>query len=378
MELNLEFLNKVVEITGGTAWSKGDKYRIYFSFPNNYHYEGDWYADFSSVTTWETKVYLTRGYHNKNSEEYKNKYIEEINERIEDALHEIGAYDNNTDTSQEFEDDANSGYENTIYDTEIIKSKEQLKINKKVHELLATKGDERIKYSKEDLILLSKYSGESEQKGIDKTVGSFWDYYTPDKITQLCWGLAYKYGFNPTNQTKVLEPSAGVGAFLRRYNTSYLSNVTAYELNSTTAQILKLLYPMITVENKGFEYHFYNQNYEPKTVYERFDLIIGNPPYRGSWSTITFQYKEKTRLKNISDNITTLEQYFIASGISALKKGGMLVYVVPNTLVDNQNSYVEFKKDINKVAKQLAMFRLPNGTFANTDVCTDIIILKKR
>jgi type I restriction-modification system DNA methylase subunit len=65
-------------------------------------------------------------------------------------------------------------------------------------------------------------------------------------------------------------------------------------------------------------------------------------------------------------------------GVDLLKPGGLLVFIIPNTFLSNDNKYNAFKEKLNRKAELIDAYRLPNKIFSNTDISTDIIILKKR
>ena len=258
------------------------------------------------------------------------------------------------------------------------KPKTQKSINERILELYQSKGTNRYAYSEEELQLITQYTGKSETKG---ELGELWDYYTPDQVVQICWGLAYKYGFVPTENKSILEPSAGIGRFLRYAPFNVVSEIVAYEIDKTTSDLLKLIYPNVYVRNTSFSDHFYikriNQ-FVAKNIYEKFDLVIGNPPYTSIDTGLLNIIQEKTEKTRLSPNIRTLDQYFIAAGLSALKTNGLLIYVIPHTFMDNKLMYNDFKIYLNKVAEMVDAYRLPNKTFTDTEICTDIIVLRKK
>jgi hypothetical protein len=249
----------------------------------------------------------------------------------------------------------------------------QDKINSEVRSLLNSKGLNRHLYTKSDFNLLAQYTGDTKTQE-ETSDGYLWDYFTPDEVVKLCWQLAYKYGFRATESRRILENSCGVGRFLR-YAPDYCQ-VTAYELDETSYMIAKLLYPKFNIINKSFESAFYIEQglrgiaYKP--VYDTYNLVIGNPPYMYPYTSV---YKDKEKI--VYPFIQSLEQLFIIRGIDSLEKNGLLIYIVPAAIIDNNNSYQEFKDALFKKCKMLDAIRLPSGTFKNTDITTDLLILQK-
>jgi hypothetical protein len=250
----------------------------------------------------------------------------------------------------------------------------QDKINSEVRALLKSKGLNRYLYTKSDFNLLAQYTGDSKTQE-EKADGYLWDYFTPDEAVKLCWQLSYKYGFRATESKRILESAAGVGRFLR-YAPDYCQ-VTAYEIDETSYMICKLLYPNFNIINKSFESAFYVESglrgiaYKP--VYDTYNLVIGNPPYMYPYTSV---YKDKEKI--VYPFIQSLEQLFIIRGVDSLEKNGLLIYIIPASIIDNNSSYQEFKDALFKKAVMLDAIRLPSGTFKGTNITTDIVCLQKR
>jgi SAM-dependent methyltransferase len=250
----------------------------------------------------------------------------------------------------------------------------QDRINLEVRDLLDRNGLARHLYTHSDFMLLSQYTGDTKTQG-DKKDGYIWDYYTNDEAVKLCWRLAYKYGFRPTESTRILEPSCGVGRFLR-YAPDYCS-VKAFEIDETSFMISKLLYPTFDIVMDSFESMFYIKSglkkFDYKPVHETFNLIIGNPPYMYPYTSV---YKDKEKV--VYPFIQSLEQMFVVRGIDSLDPNGLLIFIIPSSIVDNNNTYEDFKKYIASKANMLDLYRLPSGTFKGTDITTDIVVLQKK
>lgn len=159
-----------------------------------------------------------------------------------------------------------------------------------------------------------------------------------------------------------MEPSVGTGNFL--YAAKQLgikTNITAFEINETTAKIAKILHPEAEIHLRSFETEFIDEKGGRKEFSEKYDLVIGNPPYgdhRGLYKGLGEEPK-----------ISKYEDYFVKRSLDSLKPGGILAMVVPSGWLNRQNQL--------KNAGLIEGFRLPSGAFAGTGIGTDIIILRK-
>ncbi|OPC03212.1 restriction endonuclease subunit R [Elizabethkingia meningoseptica] len=190
------------------------------------------------------------------------------------------------------------------------------------------------------------------------------EYYTDHKIVQAVGNLI-KDHFRDNKELSVLEPSIGLGNFVyATENFGIKSEVTGFEINETTAKIAKLFHPEADINLRSFETEFIDEkgNKTGAEEYsEKYDLIIGNPPYgehRGLYKGLGEEPK-----------ISKYEDYFVKRGIDSLKPEGILAMVLPSTWLNRQKKL--------SGAELINAYRLPSGAFAGTGIGTDIIILKK-
>ena len=215
---------------------------------------------------------------------------------------------------------------------------------------------------------LEKYM---EEATINK--GLLYEYYTPNKITQKMWGLAYKYGYSGGS---VLEPSCGIGEFIQYAPPT--ANVVGYEINPTSARIAKILYPKARIYTEPFEINFIKKNSSIRgAVTPMYDLVIGNPPYG------KFEGRYAGMGEKDYTHATNYIEYFITRSLDLLNSGGLLVFIVGAEVasggvlfLDSQPNKV--KASIAEKADLIDAYRLPNGVFERTDVVSDIIVLKKK
>ena len=190
------------------------------------------------------------------------------------------------------------------------------------------------------------------------------EYYTDSKIVEAVHYLI-KDEFKGKNEISVLEPSVGTGNFLNATkNLGIKTNITAFEINETTAKIAKILHPETNINFRSFETEFIDEKglkTNPENYQNQYDLIIGNPPYgdhRGLYKGLGEEPK-----------ISKYEDYFVKRSLDVLKDGGTLAMVLPSGWLNRQSNL--------KNAEITNAFRLPVGAFSGTQIGTDIIILKK-
>lgn len=234
--------------------------------------------------------------------------------------------------------------------------------NKEIESLVESKDT----FTQEEINFISQYTGMGglEKYGAEGR-GLLHEYYTPIRLIEKMWGLVAKYSFVGG---KVLEPSSGIGRFMQFTD----APTKAYETNPLTAKICKILNPNAEVINDSFTSHFYSKDKYDKNEFENdFDLVIGNPPYGEFNDKNSYSEKKKINVPNMR-----FDHYFIIRGLDCLKSGGLLCFVVTDSLFkDSSNkkviSLIETKSEL------LDAYLLPDSTFPTTKQPTSLIVLKK-
>ncbi|MDY0218835.1 MAG: SNF2-related protein [Candidatus Cloacimonas acidaminovorans] len=213
---------------------------------------------------------------------------------------------------------------------------------------------------------LRQYEGSGGQKeGSGR--GVLDEFYTPKKIVDKMWSLTIKNLSDNIDKKNlnILEPSVGTGRFLERAPKG--SNITAFETNPISAKITKVLYPNARVNNTSFETLFIDEKGKKKAFDPKYQIVIGNPPYgihRG-------KYKGLGEEKGIG----RYEEYFIKRGLDLTVEGGVLSMIVPSGFL--RGGFDKIKGMIALRGDLVDAYRLPNKSFDNTEIGTDILIFKK-
>lgn len=140
--------------------------------------------------------------------------------------------------------------------------------------------------------------------------------YTPDIIVKFMISLI-------KNKGNILEPSSGQGAF-----SDYLSKNTDLDLTS------------IEIDPSNYKNGFIIMDFFDYDLKNKFDTIIGNPPYVAakSISTDTFSKIEKINYLNEYEKRSNLFIYFIRKCISHLKRNGEIIFITPRDFIKSTSS----------------------------------------
>ena len=190
-------------------------------------------------------------------------------------------------------------------------------------------------------------------------------FYTTPTVIKAMWNGLTRLGVANLNQPHILEPSAGSGRFFgfQPVELSSRSQRTAIELDTLTGGILKQLYPQAEVYVTGFE-----SAPLPKDSY---DVAISNVPF-GNYPVFDRSFK-KGRLKLTKQ----IHNYFFAKTLEKLRPGGILAFVTSHGTLDAP-THKDIRMMLAEEADFLGAVRLPMTAFPDTEVCTDIIYMRKR
>jgi adenine-specific DNA methylase len=138
------------------------------------------------------------------------------------------------------------------------------------------------------------------------------------------------------------------------------SVITGIELDPVTAQIAKALYPDADIRNESFE--------RANVADEFYDVAISNILF-GDYKPFDNKFNKQGFL---------IHDYFFARGLEKVRPGGLVMFITSRGTMDKMDSTL--RKYVAERASLIGAIRLPNTAFkrnANTEVTTDILILKK-
>lgn len=188
-------------------------------------------------------------------------------------------------------------------------------------------------------------------------------YYTPAHVVDTLWDIAKKLGFKGG---KILEGSAGIGNILGLMPTeiSENSDIHAVEKDTTTGNILSLLYPDAQVDIKGFE--------ETHIANNSVDLAITNVPFVTGLRVI-----DNTGDLDLSKKFKSIQDFAIAKNARKLREGGIGILITSNGTLDNNRQLHQWLTNEGD-CDVIGAFRMNNETFVGANVTSDIIVIRKR
>ena len=193
-------------------------------------------------------------------------------------------------------------------------------------------------------------------------------FYTPPEITGTIADVLHEHGIRPD---RVLEPSAGVGAFVDAVlDNKPDADIMAFEKDLMTGKILKHLHPDQKVRVQGFE-----KIEKPFTDY--FDLAISNIPF-GDVAVFDPEFTGSQDPARRSAS-KTIHNYFFLKSLDAVREGGIVAFITSQGVLDAPSN-APIREYMMGHANLVGVARLPNNLFtdnAGTEVGSDLVILQK-
>jgi len=149
----------------------------------------------------------------------------------------------------------------------------------------------------------------------------FGQYFTPKVVADFMIEMA-----DISQNSSILEPSCGEGIFLELLQQKGFNNITAFEIDQELAQ--------------KFDFVRY-ESFVSSKLNEKFDLIIGNPPYI-RWKNLEDELKKELSISAIWNKyFNSLCDYlyiFILKSIELLNENGQLIFICPEYWMNTTHS----------------------------------------
>jgi len=185
-------------------------------------------------------------------------------------------------------------------------------------------------------------------------------HYTSPVIISGMYAALRRFGFE---QGRILEPACGLGHFLGLMPEEMHGRcqITGIEIDSLTARLARRLYPDADIRHQPFEESMLADGF--------YDVAISNIPF-GDYKPYDPRFKGWNFL---------IHDYFFAAALEKVRPGGLILFVTSKGTLDKVDGAL--REYVAQQAELLGAIRLPNDAFkrnANTEVTTDIIMLRKR
>jgi adenine-specific DNA-methyltransferase len=119
---------------------------------------------------------------------------------------------------------------------------------------------------------------------------------------------------------RVLDPAVGTGEFLRQASEHFPGiELFGWDVDETILETARLVVPDANLTCRSGLDDFQG---------EKFDFVIGNPPY----FEVKLNDKDKEKFRPVLSGRANIYGLFFKVGLDALKEGGILAYVVPPSM----------------------------------------------
>ncbi|MBC6426859.1 MAG: N-6 DNA methylase [Ekhidna sp.] len=171
--------------------------------------------------------------------------------------------------------------------------------------------------------MIKEYEINSIEASLVKENGKnkYGQYFTPDVVAEFMIDLAE---ISPLS--KILEPSSGEGVFLDILTQRRYKNITAYEID----------------RELGTQFDFIrHESFVPAPIDEKFDLVVGNPPYI-RWKNLESELKDELSTsklwKKYFNSLCDYLYIFILKSIELLNDNGQLIFICPEYWMNTTHS----------------------------------------
>lgn len=205
-------------------------------------------------------------------------------------------------------------------------------------------------------------------------------YYTPENLASFIVRYVQENNSFPNKPIRILEPSCGDGAFLKAIS-QHLSKrdiyVDAIDFDASairkTRKAVSSLHGQYTITKA--DYLNWSANND-----ERYDLVIGNPPYISKKLLTVDQKKRCKSIHSKSGEFGTefhnIWTSFLCDGVERLTSSGILAFVLPAEILK-----VKFAEKIQRALlksfQRIEVFTFSKNVFPNIEQDTVILFLYK-
>lgn len=205
----------------------------------------------------------------------------------------------------------------------------------------------------------------------------------------------------------ILDPSCGVGSFLavlidifsknisqeidENFSKRWIKNIIQYNIMGIDKSERMIKLALTNLAMFGFtnvNMHLYNSlenvlNYESivNNIKGKVKIIITNPPFGAEYSGTDLEnYKIVNDWARNTPQKVNSEILFFEKYLDWLMPGGILICIVPDSILTNKGLYEDLRVNIVEYFEIKGVISLPQNTFsaAGTDTKTSILYLRKK
>ena len=194
-------------------------------------------------------------------------------------------------------------------------------------------------------------------------------FYTPKPVVEVLANSIREIGLNPI---RVLEPSAGIGAFISSLKeTMPESHIVGFEKELITGKILSHLHPDEQIRIEGYE------KMEERYL-QHFDVITSNIPFGdvAVFDPLITNHKNPS----VRQSTKAIHNFFFTKSVMAAREGGVIAFITSQGVLNSEQNR-PVREYLMENCELVSAVRLPNNLFfdsAGTEVGSDLIILQKR
>lgn len=165
----------------------------------------------------------------------------------------------------------------------------------------------------------------------------------------------------PKKAKRILEPAVGEGALLDALHAKqFQGDLTLVDIDIRRLEAIKALHPQLSLINADF----LQWSNDPQHI--TYDLIITNPPFSNRAATWV----------EASESRAPIEYVFVERCIKLLEKGGTLIAIVPDSLI-NSERLVKGREWIFSQGMITFSYQLPDRIFHKIEGAFYLIVFKK-
>lgn len=143
----------------------------------------------------------------------------------------------------------------------------------------------------------------------------------------------------------LIDPTCGTGAFIISAYLKGYSNIYGMDIDSGAISILKKHCPFAKVVQYDSLFNSSTKIIEVFGLYDKFDVVIGNPPYAQIPKDLTEKIDDYLFLRNIKLSGNNLYIAALLRAIELVKDSGIISYIIPKNFL-HVSSYSLLRREI--------------------------------